>query len=66
MEQLPGFGLRIVLVEVREKGSVRKVLETRGIVAHTVQGSWDIAVDLAVTVKPLMSALVGTQVGYRT
>ena len=52
-----------MLVEVREKGSVRKVLEARGIVTHAIQRSWDVAVDLAVAVKTLMSALVGAEVG---
>ena len=63
MEQLPGPGLRIVLFEVGEKGSVRQVLEARSVIRHDVQVSREVVGEVAVTVISLMLAGVVAEVG---
>ena len=65
MEQLPGCGLRIVLVEVGEKGSVRQVLQAGGIVGHDVGVSWEVGRFVAVAMEALVQACVVAQVGRR-
>ena len=42
MEQRPRTVLRIALVEVGKEGSVRQVLEARGIVGHAVGRSGEV------------------------
>ena len=57
--------MRIVLVEVREQGSVSELLQARGIVSHNVYGSREVLVPAVVTVAvgPLMLAGVVAEVG---
>ena len=62
-EGIAGSRLRIVLFEVGEKGSVREVLEARGIVRHDIGTPWDEEVCLAVPVLPLVGTGVVAEVG---
>ena len=55
--------MRIVLVEVGEKGGVREVLETGRVVGHDVQVSWEIVSEVAIAVVSLMLAGVVAEVG---
>ena len=63
MDKSPRYGLRIVLVEVREKRGVSEMLETRGIVAHPVELSWEVEAGVAVAVEALVLAGVLAEVG---
>ena len=56
MEQTPRLGLRIALVEVRQEGGVREVLQARAVVRHDVQRSWEEEACVAVAVLALVSA----------
>ena len=55
--------MRIVLVEVREQGSVSELLQARGIVSHNVDRSREVPAVVTVAVGPLMSAGVVAEVG---
>ncbi len=57
MEQPPRTFLRIVLIEMGEEGSVRQVLEARGIVPHSVGGPRQVGGDVAIAVLALVGAL---------
>ena len=58
MQQLPGCCLWIVLVKVVEEGSVRKVLQARGVVGHDVGVSWEVSGFVTVAVEALVQASV--------
>ena len=55
-----------MLFEVGKKGSVREVLEARGIVRHDVGTPWDEEVCLAVAMLPLVGTGIVTEVGGRS
>ena len=52
-----------MLFEMGKKGSVREVLEARGIVRHDVGTPWDEEVRLAVLVLPLVGTGIVAEVG---
>ena len=54
-----------MLFEVGKKGSVREVLEARGIVRHDIGTPWDEEVCLAVAVFSLVSTSVVAEKGRR-
>ena len=54
--------MRIVLVEVREQGSISELLQARGIVSHNVDRSREVPAVVAVAVGPLVLAGVVAQV----
>ncbi len=53
---MPGRGLRIALVEMGEEGSVREVLQARGIIRHDVEVSWEVVGEVTVAVLALVAA----------
>ncbi len=60
---MPSRGLRIALIEMGEKGSVREVLEARGIIRHDVELSWEVVGEVTVAVLPLVATGEVAQVG---
>ena len=54
--------MRIMLVEVREQGSVSELLQARGVVSHDVDRSREVPAVVAVAVGPLVLAGVIAQV----
>ena len=56
--------MRIVLVEVREKGSVRKMLKTRGVVTHDIIRTRNVEAGEAVAVEALMGSGQRAEVGW--
>ena len=65
-EHSPWIRLRTVLFEVGKKGSVREMLEARGVVAHDVVRSWQVEGDVAVAVGSLVRAGDVAQEGGRS
>ena len=55
--------MRILLHEVREESGVRQFLETRGVVGHDIQPSWEEVSSVAVAVLPLVVAGVVAEMG---
>jgi hypothetical protein len=55
--------LRIVLLEVSEKGRIGEVLEARGVIRHDVAISWEEVCEVTVSVNPLMVAPVAAEGG---
>ena len=58
--------MRILLLELREEGGVRQVLQPGGIVCHDVQPSWEEMASVAVAVFPLVLARIVAKVSCRT
>ena len=52
----PWLWLRIALFEMGEQLSVRQMLQTRGVVRHDIETSWEEASQVAVPVAALVSA----------
>ena len=53
------------LLEAREEGGVRQVLQSGGIVSHDVQPSWEEMASVAVAVFPLVLASTVAKVSSR-
>lgn len=56
VEQAPGSLFWIALVEVRQEGSVREVLQAGAVVCHEVHRFLEVEADATVGVLALMSA----------
>jgi hypothetical protein len=54
VEQHPWFGLRILVLKMREERCVREVLEAGGVVCHNVLYPWEEASHVAVFMEPLV------------
>ena len=58
--------MRIPLLEVREEGGVRQVLQSGGVVSHDIQPSWAEMACVAVAVFPLVLAGIVAWVSCRS
>ena len=54
--------MRILLLEMREEGGVRQVLQPGGVVSHDIQPSWEEMASVAVSVLPLVFARIVAEV----
>ena len=66
MQELPRYGLRIVLFKVGEERRVGEVLESRGVIAHHIVRSWEVRGEVTVTRKALVGAHIIAQEGGRS
>ena len=58
LDQLPGFVLWILSVEVRKEGGVGEMLEARSVVSHDIGFPWEVLQDMAVAMLPLVFSSV--------